>query len=307
MNQRSIPAFARAHRWALGVTVLLLLTYTLVGFFVVPRLIRSQIEEYATGTVHGSASIGALSVNPWTLELAIGDFKLADADGTQLIAFRSLYVNASLASLWRRGAILEEVRLDAPNVQVIVNPDGTVNLARLQPPPDPDASGKTSEPVQVRIGALAVTDGRLGLEDHTRAKPFAAEVRPIRFALTDFRTDAGYENAYQFAGTTRAGEQLQWSGEFTVQPLGSRGQFRVQDLKLATIDAYLAESLPARLARGELDFAGTYRLELEPLQLEVVLPSVALSDFALSARAEDAATPITIREAQLEELAFSYA
>src|SRR5262245_34791672 len=284
MNLRSIPAFARAHRWALGVTVLLLLTYTLVGFFVVPRLIRSQIEEYATGTVHGTASIGALSVNPWTLELAIGDFRLADADGTQLIGFRSLYVNASLASLWRRGAILEEVRLDAPNVQVIVNPDGTVNLARLQPPPDPDApavaSGKTSEPVPVRIGALAVTDGRLGLEDRSRAQPFAAELRPIRFALTDFRTDAGYENAYQFAGTTLAGEQLQWSGAFTVQPLGSKGQFRVQDLKLATIDDYLGESLPARLARGELDFAGTYRLELEPLQLELALPSVTVSDLA---------------------------
>ena len=127
--------------------------------------------------------------------------------------------------------MLREVQLAAPNIELIIEKDGTVNLASLVPPADEPPAAQDTPPPRVRIGRLAVREGRVGLADHTHSRSFTAAIAPIRFTLTDFRTDVGYENAYDFAGTTASGERLEWSGGFTVQPLGSTGRFRVQGLQ----------------------------------------------------------------------------
>lgn len=299
-------ALVRLHWIAVCIAAGLLLLYTLAGFFLVPYLARSQLESYVTEQLHRKVSVGQIRFNPFTFEASVANFKLSEANDKPLIAFRHLYVNAELASLWQRAVVLKEIQLVAPGVNLVVEKDSSVNLARLAPAPkEPPPEKETALP-RVRIGTLAVTEGLAALTDYTRAKPFTAEVAPIKFTLNDFRTDVGYENAYNFAGTTLSGEHLEWSGEFTVQPLGSTGQFRVDALKAATIDAYLYESLPFKLASGQAALNGSYRFELEPFALDVSLPSVAVRDLKLAERAKPASVPIALPELDVKDVAFSY-
>src|SRR5712671_6601493 len=109
---------------------------------------------------------------------------------------------------------------------------------------------------------LSVHDGRVGLEDHSRPKAFATTLMPIEFTLTDFRTAPNFQNAYSFEASTLAGERFTWSGQFSVQPLGSTGQFAITDFKAATIAAYLQDALPFELPSGALDLQGEYRVAL---------------------------------------------
>jgi uncharacterized protein involved in outer membrane biogenesis len=298
-------AFLHGNLIMLSVVAVLLLLYTLAGFFLVPRIARSQIEEYVTGTLHRRIVLGELRFNPFTFDASVSGLQLTESDGSPLVSFRHLYVNAELASVWQRAVVLKEVTLTAPDIQLIVARDGKVNLAQLAPESKEPAPAEESAPPRVRIGRLAVTQGRVGLEDRTRPRTFTAAVAPIRFTLTDFKTDTGYRNAYRFAGTTTAGEQLEWSGGFTVQPLGSSGQFRVQGLKLATIDAYLDGSMPFKLASGEALLKGDYQFNLNPLQLEITLPLVAVRDVSLAERDGDAAAPVKAQEVDLQHLMFS--
>src|SRR5215510_14501875 len=271
-------------RWILlGASVLLLAGYAAAGFFLVPRLARSQIEAF------------------------VADLKLTEADGAPIASFRHLRVNAELASLWRRGVVLKELELVAPDVEVIIAPDGSVNLARLAPPagPPPEKPKADERPLRVHIGRLAVSEGRLGFQDQARAHPFSTAITPIRFSLNDFRTDLGHSNAYSFAGETKAGERLEWAGAFTVQPLGSKGTFSVADLRLATIDAYLEDNLPMKLASGTGQLRGSYQFDLQPLALEIALPSISVRDLSLAERAAATKPPVAIPQIDLENLAFS--
>ena len=295
-------------RWILlGVSALLLAGYAAAGFFIVPRVARSQIEAFVLETLHRRIELGEIAFNPFTLEANIADLKLTEADGAPLVSFRHLRVNAEIASLWRRGVVLKELELVAPEVDVIIAPDGGVNLASLAPPAGPpqDKPKADERPLPVHIGTLAVIDGRVGFEDRTHARPFSAAITPIRFSLTDFRTDVGHRNAYSFSGTTKAAERLEWSGAFTVQPLGSSGTFSVGDLRLATIDAYLEDNLPVKLASGTLQLGGSYQFDLEPLSLEIALPSVKVRDLSLAERGAPAAAPVVIPQIDLDDLAFS--
>jgi Domain of Unknown Function (DUF748) len=300
-----VLGFLKAHVIALGVILGLVLIYTLVGFFLVPRIARSQTESLVGETLHKKIRLGDIRFNPFFLDLSVAGMKLTEPDGKPLVAFRHLYVNAALASLWQRGAVLQEVELSRPDIQVVVARDGAVNVATLVPK-SAEPAAKDEPPPRVRIGRLAVIDGRIGLEDYIHRRPFTAAVTPIRFTLTDFRTDVGYRNAYNFAGSTTAGERLAWSGGFTVEPLGSNGRFRIEGLKLATLDSYLEESLPFRIA-GVATLGGQYDVKLDPLALEVTLPSIAVRDAIVAERTGNAPPPIELPELELQQVVYSYA
>lgn len=300
-------ALIRLHWIALCVVAGVLLLYTLAGFFLVPYIARQQIENYVTQTLQRRVSIGEIRFNPFFFDTSVSNFRLSEADDSPLVTFRHLYANVQLSSLWQQAAVLHEVQLSAPNIELIIEKDATVNLAKLFPG-SPERPPPESEPTRVRIGTLDVREGRIGLADYTASRPFTAAVTPIRFTLNDFRTDAGFANAYDFTGTTTSGEKLAWSGEFTVEPLGSRGRFSVEGLQVSTIDAYLYDSLPFRLASGQADLSGDYLFALDPeFALDVTLPAVQVRELSLAERTGSVVAPITLPAVEVQEVSFSYA
>jgi uncharacterized protein involved in outer membrane biogenesis len=90
-----------------------------------------------------------------------------------------------------------------------------------------------------------------------------------------------------------------------VQPLGSSGTFALTDLRLATLDAYVEDSLPTKLASGTVQLGGSYQFDLQPLALEIALPSVKVRDLSIAERGASAAAPVVIPQIDLDSLAFS--
>lgn len=279
----------------------LLAVYALLGFLWVPTLIRDQLEGFADSTLKRPIIIGEIRFNPFKLDASIGGLELTEIDGAPLLGFRHLYVNAQLASVWRQAIVLRELAVSAPRLHVRVAADGTVNLAQLIPA---SSGEESSAPLSVRIGHLAVREGSVAIEDAGRS--FNSTVEPIRFTLTDFRTDPNHENAYQFAGRTLSGEILAWSGRFSVRPkIGSDGDFSVRGLKAATIDSYLGSQLPFRLASGALNLHGRYGFSLDPLDLKLTLPSLSIRDLALAERSSPGSAPVRMSAVELTDSSFS--
>jgi hypothetical protein len=281
----------RRYRWPLACVVLLLASYTAAGFFLVPYLARSAIENYVQHDLGRHVAVAKLTFNPFTLTAEVTGFVLTEADGAPIASFGLLRVNAQVSSIVNRAWTFKEIRLDHADLRVLVNADGTLNLAKLLPPAPASQSRPAAVPA-IRIETLAVHDGRVGLEDRTRARPFATTLMPIEFTLTDFRTAPNFQNAYSFEGSTLAGERLTWSGQFSVQPLGSAGRFAIRDFKAATIAAYLQDALPFDLPSGVLDLEGEYRVALaDKFGLTVDLPTLKLRDVALAPRGAAAGAP----------------
>ncbi|MCC7463960.1 MAG: DUF748 domain-containing protein, partial [Gammaproteobacteria bacterium] len=294
--ERMIQLARARWRWLLTVAMVLLL-WALAGFVLVPRLARSAIEGYVRQDLGRRVAIGDIAFNPFTLTAEVRTFALAEADGTPLASFALLRVNAeALGSLLHRAWTLKELRLEKPEVNVRIDEHGRLNLTALVPasppgvPPPPARSGPLPA---VRIGTLSVEDGSLGYQDRSRARPFAATLTPIHFRLSDFRTTPAYENAYHFDAATPAKEKFSWTGRFTVQPLGSDGEFSVGALQVATLAAYLHDALPVALPAGRIDLAGRYRLQLDgTVGLEMEVPTVAVRDLAIAPlTAEPGAAP----------------
>lgn len=303
----------RSRRWWIALLVIVVLgaVYALGGFYGVPRLARSvavaEVEKLGR-----RLEIGEIRFNPFTFETQIAALRMTEADGAPLLGFESLYVNLdAAASIIERGAVLQELTWAAPDVALVVEKDGSINLAKLAPPSTEPAPPKDEQATlpHLRIAVLRIERGRVGVEDRSRPEPFALALTPIEFTLNDFRTDLGHENVYAFSGTATTGEQLEWTGDFTVQPLGSRGSFALRNLQAATLAGYLQDLLPMRLVSGVAETAGEYRLSLDPaLSLDLHLPAVSLRDWAIAERGRESKTsPLAVSEIAVREVQVSLA
>jgi hypothetical protein len=272
-------------------TILLLLTallaaYTVAGFWWAPRVIRAEFNEFVRGDLSKTPRLGEVRVNPFTLRLVITDLGIDEPTGEKLVGFGTLDLDLSVRSVWKRGAVFDDITLVDPYVDAVLGADRRLNLMGLLPPEKPDDATASSEPVPVFIDRFAVRNGRAAFEDRTRSRPVRAELRPINVLLEDFSTEAGSGNQYRINAASAAGETFSWSGKFALAPFSASGRFALGQLRTSTIENLLLDSLPLDLPRGRLSLAGGYRFSAAttPLSGQVTLDTLVVADLALQAR-----------------------
>ncbi|HKT73692.1 MAG TPA: DUF748 domain-containing protein [Steroidobacteraceae bacterium] len=267
---------------ALPLAVLLLL-YAVFGFWIVPRLVRSNATAFVARHYHRQLAVGEIRFNPFTLALEIKDLSLPQRDGRPMIAFRRLLVDASIASVWRRGASFDQIILEQPFVRALIHPDGTLNLADLALPPEPNAKPEANpEPARVFIDRLSLIDGAAAFEDQTRPTPFTADLKPIRFDLQHFST-TGKAGQYDLIAVSDEGERFSWSGSLSTLPLASRGKFELTSVKARTLWSYIQDSVSFDLPTGVIALTGEYDFNAShsPPALTVDVHDLVVSDLAV--------------------------
>jgi uncharacterized protein involved in outer membrane biogenesis len=214
--------------WIALPALVLVLLYTVLGFFLVPRLVRSGVHDFVTKNYHREVTLGDVRFNPYTLRLDVRDFALPDAAGQPMLSFRHLLVDLTVASIWRLGPDFESILLEQPAARVVIKPDGTLNLSELALPPSPEAKPQpASKPPRLFINHFSVQGGNLAFEDLAHPTDFRTEIQPITFDLRHFSTVGKEGGTYALSGASEAGERFSWSGSLSSLPLASHGQFEV--------------------------------------------------------------------------------
>jgi hypothetical protein len=305
---RARRSWLRRHVVALSVIVALLALYTLGGFVLVPHIARTQAISYVQHDLQRQLSIGSIKFNPFLFKVEINDLKLREANGETIASLSLLRVEFNaIASLFHGAWTLGEIRLEQPFVSVLLEHDGSLNLAKLAPPskqPQPLPSTKSPALPRVRVALFSMQQGRVHFEDHSRGEPaFTATLTPIEFDLTDFRTQPDFENKYRFSAESAAGERFEWAGQFDLSPLSSNGEFSVSALKATTIASYLENSLPCALDSGTLDLKGQYQFVAQggaAPAIAVTLPSVQVHTLAISPKGDRSQTTPWINLSELD-------
>ena len=101
--------------WGAGLVALV----GVAGFFVAPPLVKSLTERQLTELLHRPVSIEGLSINPYALSAEVRGLRVLEREGgATALSFASLYANVELESVFRGGAVVQEVKLVEPMVSV---------------------------------------------------------------------------------------------------------------------------------------------------------------------------------------------
>jgi hypothetical protein len=275
----------------LGVVALLLAVYASAGFWLAPRLLRSNLVKEIPKALPGvTPAMGEVRVNPFLLQVEIKDFSLSGANGTKLAGFGRLFVDFQVSSIWHRAYTFNNIDLASPFANAVVFKDGSLNLSQLIPKPaeKPKPEPKDAEPIPaLRISSFKVTQGFLSFDDRRRQSDFATRLEPINFELQNFSTGVT-GGRFTFTGASKLGERIEWHGHVSVQPIESDGEFQIAGLQAHTIWEYLADQLSFLVNSGKIDVNATYKFSLQDdVDLKVDVSKVALTDLAVRPKNSD--------------------
>ena len=170
------------HRKTLLIWAAALLTvFTLIGFFVVPPILKSVLVTQLTAALHREVAIREVRFNPFALSATVRGLVVKEPKSPDTFAsFEELYVNLEASSLFRWAAVVREVRLTKPFVRLVRHPDESYNFSDLLPGPQPKPT-TPPKPVRFSVNNIQVIDGGADIKDETVQK--AHTVRELTIGI----------------------------------------------------------------------------------------------------------------------------
>jgi uncharacterized protein involved in outer membrane biogenesis len=154
------PRARRTGWWILGIVA----AYGVVGFLIVPPIAKPYLVAALSEELKREVTIESLRVNPFTLSATVRGFVMKDRPGPEpALTFDELYVNASLASLYRMAPVLEAIRVAKPHLRLVRTADGRHSFQDLVEASA--AKPKDPEPLRFALANIEVGDGRIDLDD----------------------------------------------------------------------------------------------------------------------------------------------
>ncbi|WP_096275935.1 hypothetical protein [Marinobacter sp. LV10R510-11A] len=92
-----------------------ILLYALIGFFLVPYLIKSYTEDAVQARFGWTGGPAEVSFNPFEMALTVNDLEVRDNSDTRVLAFSELLVNFDLGSIYYWAWTLEPSHLNQPS------------------------------------------------------------------------------------------------------------------------------------------------------------------------------------------------
>ncbi len=276
---RSRPAYRKVAVAGL----ILVVVYTLFGFFGLPAILKSVLPDTLSRTLHRKTEIRDIRFNPFELSVSVRGIRIAERDGGKTwISAEEIFANAQLASIIRGGPVLGEVRIVKPYANIVRRPDGSYNFTDLIDEFTKD-TGKKSKPLKYSFNNIQLIDGRIDFDDGP--KKTRHEVRGIHLAVPFVSNLPYYVDRYiqpSFAAVVN-GNAVSLKGR--TKPF-SDSRETVFDVNIADLN------IP-------------YYLEYVPIQREYKVPSAFLDLSAVVSFAQPKGKPPTVRvegDATLREI-----
>ncbi len=253
------PRRRRLVRWCFG----LFLAYTLIGFLILPPVIRVVAIKQLSSQLGREVSIQKIRLNPFVLSATIRGLLIKDKDGEAFISWDEVYANFQLISFFGHPWVFKEVSTTKPFVRVQVNKDYTFNFSDLVTKFSTNPAPKEpSKPLALRVERFKIQGATASLTDLTPRKPFQRTVGPVDVTLEHFQTDPSSKNPYSIAGTTDSGEKFSWTGYFYLDPLRSEGEFSLENFPLGRYSALYQDFVKFRIKGGLIGLHSAYHFEV---------------------------------------------
>ncbi len=145
------------------------LIFTMVGFFVLPPVLKSILVKKLSETLHREVGIQQLKINPYSLSLTLKGFVIKDRVSSEtFFSFDELYVNLQSLSALRMALILKEIRLKQPYIRVSRNEDASYNFSDLLEKKEPETAEKPAKkpkPLRFSLNNIRIENGSIDFSD----------------------------------------------------------------------------------------------------------------------------------------------
>jgi uncharacterized protein involved in outer membrane biogenesis len=248
------------------IIAILIVLYTVTGFFLLPFLIERYLPPMLSQRLNSDVSLQDVKINPFKLTLEAVGFQINEPSGRVIAGLQRLYVDFQLSSLFQWALTFADVKVDAPSINIVIDLDGKLNLARLagQDKTGQDAASpaeEASRPLRILLRNIEINQGRINVTDNRQPIPASVSLFPLNIQMADISTLPEREGTYTLTATSTDGATLQGSGRVSLHPLRSEGNVGFKQIPFTTPWKFVRSQLNIAPPEGIISLETRYLLD----------------------------------------------
>lgn len=273
---------------AITITVLLLL-YTILGFFILPAILSNQAPKLAKEHINRDLTIGDIQFNPFSMEFTVQDLQIDELDNTPFVNFKKLYINvAVLDSLFDLSLKVDQTLLESPYVSIKRDNKADFNFTTLINSEEPEKEKEENENKEIfpiTISQISISEGKVSWTDNLHSKNHQENINPLNLDIQNFTTVIDKQSQLGFSLIVASGGQFDWKGNITLNPFESSGHIELNKIDFHKVwQLFLQESVNFTILKGSESIKADYQLtEIgDAMQLLINNADIALHDIRLA-------------------------
>jgi hypothetical protein len=250
---------------------LLISSYTIGGFILLPKAINSQLVKQVELNLGWQTEIGKVAFNPYTFTLVIDNVAIKNDQGDEIVSFQQYITDFELRSAIEGAFTFANVELLAPSINLVINKNGVSNFqqafqtqaAKLAEESPVQANPQTdSGLVKLLFDDIAVSNGIISIIDHSQLNTIEYRIDPLNFTLKSFSTRTKDTGDYQLNIDLGKGQTVAWTGTLGMAPLRSTGSISMVGIQAHKLWEYAAQETPYNLLHGIANVEANYRFSM---------------------------------------------
>jgi hypothetical protein len=263
--------------------------YILLGFFLIPMLIKSQLPALIQQETGRKTSVATARFDPFSLKLSLQGFTLQEPNDQQFVGFDELFIDINgLESIAQTALVVDKMLLSKPAVRIARDKEGQFNFKDLLKDKG-EAKQEGTEIFPINIAKLSIAEGRLDWEDAHLSSPEKETAYPINLDIENFTTQADQQSKLGLSLELNSGGKLDWQGIIGLNPLSSTGHIKLEKVQLPRIQALALQDYVQLDLQGYELLEADYKADYVDDKFNVSLnqSKLELHDFQASATAHD--------------------
>jgi hypothetical protein len=273
--------------------------YLLFAWFGFEPLVKWAAPKFIADKSQHKLQIAEAKFAPFALSLSIKGLKLAEPNGKPLLAFQELFVDFDASSLFKWAYAFDDIRLTAPDAQLELRADGSLNWTPLIEALKSKDEEEDKPLPRLMIRRIALEKGRVAVAD--RKVGFETALNPLDLTLSDLSTLPDDKGAYTLAATTQLGARIRWKGDVKLKPILATGELAIDQVTLARLWPYVKGKLAMAAPEGTAGLALNYRAAYGDKKFSLQLDKLGVNLDGLALRGLNAKEPAI----KLDKLALS--
>jgi hypothetical protein len=196
------------------------------------------------------------SVLSITGNVGVADFVLREKTDVPLLNLPALDVVIDDLAVFAKQANLKSVRVQAPELHVTRNRDGTLNLNSLiteGQTAKPQDQKTDEKPFGYRIDQVTVDQGKVFFTDRSPEHPFEKRLENIHTDVKGLTNEPQKKATTEVSFQTDAKEDFNYRGELQLTPVLCDGQIEIKNLQLKGLRPYYESLVGLEITEGFLD------------------------------------------------------
>jgi AsmA protein len=228
-------------------------------FLITPERVRQVVIPMAEEQLNRPVSIGEIQVRIFS-GIVISDFAIGSKNDTKnFVSAESLVLRYRFWPLFRLSVVVDEIRLDSPEIRVERYENGKFNFSDLmaQKTDVPDIIPESQDvrvddtdggrPIDLLINELSISNGMLFFMDHMVKQEY--RLTDLSLSVSDFSRVRSFP--FDFSANIN-NAPLEVGGTINPETMHITAGIVLNDLDMAAFMPYVAEDIPGKISRLKL-------------------------------------------------------